>query len=523
TSRAPQWRKIMDEKMKVMVVDDELIIRESLFSYFRKYGHEIETASSGVEALDKLKKAPFHVLFVDIKMPGMDGMELLEKVKDEYPETMVVIITAYGSIESAAKAMRIGASDYLLKPFKPDQLSLTIERISHQRRLISEHNIQKVVMQQEKLASIGRLSAGVAHELNNPLTTILTSAMLIQEEFCPDQSVCMELQIVIGEALRCRKIVRSLLDFARQTEPAKELCDINDIVGECLVLTQKQAAFNDVKLVAELPGDLPLVYVDKGQIQQALINLILNAVEATDPGGKITISTTTFLQRFFSWYGVSAQARKDFRILIVDDEEIARTNLEHILKKEGFHVVTAVNGAEALDLLSRQPYHLMLTDIKMPGMDGVEVLRRARQDYPDLCVVMMTAYATVETAVEAMKIGALDYLLKPFDLDTLVSMVVRIYQDLELSRDLHKDGLMPLDDAVEIRITDTGKGIDPDELDKIFDPFFTTRESGTGLGLAITHGIVTQHGGGIDVKSKMGQGTTFIIRLPVDKGNNNDH
>ncbi|MFC1489556.1 response regulator, partial [Thermodesulfobacteriota bacterium] len=296
-----------------------------------------------------------------------------------------------------------------------------------------------------------------------------------------------------------------------------------DIVGECLVLTQKQAAFNDVNIAHDLSEDVPLISADKGQIQQAMINLILNAVEATDPGGKITISTTTFLQRFFSWYGVSEQTRKDFRILIVDDEEIARTNLEHILKKEGFHVVTAVNGAEALDLLSRQPYHLMLTDIKMPGMDGVEVLRRARQDYPDLCVVMMTAYATVETAVEAMKIGALDYLLKPFDLDTLVSMVVRIYQDLELSRDPHKDGLIPLDDAVEIRITDTGKGIDPDELDKVFDPFFTTKESGTGLGLAITHGIIVQHGGGIDIKSKKGHGTTFIIRLPVDKGNNNDH
>jgi len=133
----------MDEKMSIMVVDDEEIVRESLFHWFKKYGHMVETASSGFEALDKLENYPFQLLFVDIKMPGMDGIELLEKVKTEYPDTIVIIITAYGSIESAVKAMRIGASDYLLKPFKPDQLSLVMERISHQKKLLFEHDYLK--------------------------------------------------------------------------------------------------------------------------------------------------------------------------------------------------------------------------------------------------------------------------------------------------------------------------------------------------------------------------------------------
>ena len=126
-----------------MVVDDEEIVRESLFHWFKKYDHMVETASSGFEALEKLEKHPFHLLFVDIKMPEMDGIELLDKVKGAYPDTLVVIITAYGSIESAVKAMRIGATDYLLKPFKPDQLSLVMERISHQKKLVSEYNYLK--------------------------------------------------------------------------------------------------------------------------------------------------------------------------------------------------------------------------------------------------------------------------------------------------------------------------------------------------------------------------------------------
>ena len=95
----------------------------------------METASSGFEALEKLEKVPFDMMFVDIKMPGMDGIELLGKVKADYPDTIVIIITAYGSIESAIKAMKIGASDYLLKPFKPEQLSLVMEKITQQKKL----------------------------------------------------------------------------------------------------------------------------------------------------------------------------------------------------------------------------------------------------------------------------------------------------------------------------------------------------------------------------------------------------
>ena len=90
----------------------------------------------------------------------------------------------------------------------------------------------------------------------------------------------------------------------------------------------------------------------------------------------------------------------------------------------------AESGAAALDQLAQKSYQLMLLDIKMPGMDGVEVLQKAREDFPDLAVVMMTAYATVETAVEAMKIGALDYLMKPFDPESLIPMVERMYEDL---------------------------------------------------------------------------------------------
>ena len=133
----------MDAKMKIMIVDDEKIVRESFLHWFEKTGHEVETAPSGHVALEKLEQRPFDLMFVDIKMPGMDGIELLEKVKSEYPDTAVVIITAYGSIESSVKAMKLGAADYLLKPFKPDQLTLVMEKINQQNKMTKEYNYLK--------------------------------------------------------------------------------------------------------------------------------------------------------------------------------------------------------------------------------------------------------------------------------------------------------------------------------------------------------------------------------------------
>ncbi len=127
--------------------------------------------------------------------------------------------------------------------------------------------------------------------------------------------------------------------------------------------------------------------------------------------------------------------RKDFRILVVDDELVMRDSLRAWLEEEGFSVDMAASGPEAIMHLSSQAYQLMLADIVMPGMDGVELLQRTKELFPDLGVVMMTAYATVETAVEAMKIGALDYLLKPFDPATIIPMIIKTYQDLEAAKE----------------------------------------------------------------------------------------
>jgi len=114
---------------KILIVDDELIMRESLAGWLERDGHEIDTAASGEEALRKLKDTRFDILLVDIKMEGISGLDVLKQVKENDPDVAVIMITAYGSISTAIEAMKSGAYDYLLKPFDPGELGVVIEKI----------------------------------------------------------------------------------------------------------------------------------------------------------------------------------------------------------------------------------------------------------------------------------------------------------------------------------------------------------------------------------------------------------
>lgn len=173
------------------------------------------------------------------------------------------------------------------------------------------------------------------------------------------------------------------------------------------------------------------------------------------------------------------------KLLIVDDEKIAIKNLEHVLKKEGYEIKTTTNGQNALKLLNRHDFDVVLTDLKMEKVDGMQILKRCKEANPDLEVIMITGYATVETAIEAMKHGAYHYIAKPFKLDEVRKVVREASEKVRLKKENRqlRESLENITDRVRIitqdpqmlRILDTAKDVAPTDCNILI-----TGESGTG-------------------------------------------
>ncbi len=257
-------------------------------------------------------------------------------------------------------------------------LARTLEQ-KVEKRTQELQRAQAQTVRGEKLASVGLLASGVAHELNNPLTGILTFSHLLRRKM-PDSSPDAEdMDLVIRETKRCAAIIKRLLDFAREKQPEKKFNDINQIVEDTVRIVERPAHLRDIGITMDLDRKLPPIWIDADQIKQVIMNMIVNAQHAVEEKGNIAIST-----------------------------------------------------------------------------------RRAAEPRPST-------------------------------------------QSAEP---------VPM---VEISIVDTGCGIPEKNLRRIFDPFFTSKDvgKGTGLGLSVSHGIVEAHGGIIEVQSKVGEGSTFSVFLPL--------
>lgn len=150
---------------------------------------------------------------------------------------------------------------------------------------------QKQMVRAEKLAAVGHMAAGVAHEINNPLTGVITVAYLLKKKFPPDTREGQDLDMIIEEARRCSGIVRGLLDFAREGEISRRPAEPNRLLDRALSLVENQALFHNIKVVRDYQSDLPRFQVDPDRIEQVLLNLVLNAAEVMEGGGTLSLST----------------------------------------------------------------------------------------------------------------------------------------------------------------------------------------------------------------------------------------
>jgi two-component system, NtrC family, sensor kinase len=265
-----------------------------------------------------------------------------------------------GSFNSMTEALKKSQSEQ-------EQWSRTLEQKVEQRTR-ELRRAEAEAARGEKLASVGLLAAGVAHELNSPLTGILTFSTLMRRKMPEGSADAEDLDLVIQETRRCALIIRRLLDFAREKAPEKSFANLNRLIEDTVRIVERPAHVRNIEIRLDLDPDLPPVWADANMIEQVVMNMLVNAEQAIEGRGSITVRT-----------------------------------------------------------------------------------RRARA-------------------------------------------------------------------MAEISIIDTGCGIAQENLKRIFDPFYSSKEvgKGTGLGLSVSHSIVEAHGGTIEVESRVGEGTTFRVRLPLE-------
>jgi two-component system NtrC family sensor kinase len=163
------------------------------------------------------------------------------------------------------------------------------EKVDERTRQLRQAELE--TMKSEKLAAVGLLAAGIAHELNNPLTGVLTFSHLLRQKMPDGSADAEDLDLVIRETKRCASIIRRLLDFARQKTPEKKYHDLNRIVEETAHFIERPAHLNDTQTTLDLEPELPPVWIDQDQVKQVVMNMLVNAQHATESGGSITVRT----------------------------------------------------------------------------------------------------------------------------------------------------------------------------------------------------------------------------------------
>lgn len=276
---------------KILVIDDEEIARVSCRRVLAREGMQVTLASSGREGLEKLLCEPFDLVLVDLKMPEMDGVEVVRRIRDIDSSIVTVLITGYATIESAVAAVKEGAYDYLPKPFTPEELLIVVHRGLEKRRL----DLESRALREEKEAMERNFVTMVTHQLRSPLAAILQYFEVLLGGIGGDLTEAQ------GEMLsRAKERLESLMqlindwldmsrlsegDIVRRLQPTR----LADCVEAALKGLDWAAKEKGVALEVQIPSDLAPVMADADSLREALSNLVANAIKYNRVGGRVSI------------------------------------------------------------------------------------------------------------------------------------------------------------------------------------------------------------------------------------------
>ena len=287
----PYLYNMKTENAKILIIDDEQYICDSCRQVFVKDGYQVDIANDGISGLRKIRELKPHLVFVDLKMPGMSGMEVLEEIKKIDPTIVSVVITGYATIESAVEAMKREAYDFLPKPFNPDELRLVTGRALKRRKLILETNR----IREEKDRMKENFISMVSHQLRTPLVAVqqyfevILGGMVgaVSEE---QKKMLNRSKIRIDELI---KLIKEWLDFAKidANKLVSELkpTDLIPILSRIPDTLQSLAKQNNVNVKMNIPKNLAFISGNVNTLEQVFLNLVENGIRYNIDGGNVII------------------------------------------------------------------------------------------------------------------------------------------------------------------------------------------------------------------------------------------
>lgn len=308
----------MTEKIDILLVDDENDFRQILAKRLKRRGICVREADRGEKALQILTESPVDVVILDVKMPGIDGIECLRRIKETHDLTEVIMLTGHADIQGGVEGIKSGAFDYLSKPVELEHLIRKIKQAFHKiQRILAEkeaHAFKEQVKQQmvvaERLVALGTMASGVAHEINNPLAVIQDSAGWLQQILEKPEMQSLPRREDFKKGLdrintavkRAGKITQQLLQAVKTqtTEMADPstfvVVNLKKLSEEAITLVGPEAGLKNIAIQLKVSEPDPVAWTDPLQLLQVLLNLLSNSIQATNEGGQVMIRLETSLE-----------------------------------------------------------------------------------------------------------------------------------------------------------------------------------------------------------------------------------
>lgn len=484
----------------VLVVDDEVSVREGCRRILSRKGYQVETAAGGEEGLAKAKEHCFDLILIDIKMPDMDGVELLQAVRNLSPDTVYIIITGYATLELAVRTTKLGAYDFVTKPFTPDELLALVERALEVRRLTLEakrlaeerdRRLLEIATEKSRLRTIINCLADGVLVINRERQLVLYNPAILTllnlkeapqlgqafEQYLPDPEMATLLaECLSSPDLKYSKVAREFsLDPEGKTVVMANVAAIKDendeILGAVLVL-------RDITQLKELD-----------RMKAQFITMVAHELRAP------------------------LAAIKGYLDLILGDTVQDPAQVRHMLER-------CNERGEALLALIQDL-------LEVSRLEAGRIFRRIEPVPLNEILEMTLELVSPQAQARRIRISSkLSSELPLLQADR--EEMIRLFSNLLTNAVKYnrEEGKVWVEAKVEgpyvrIDISDTGVGIPKEALPKLFREFFRLRTpetkyvTGTGLGLSIVKKIVDAHGGRVEVISELGKGSTFTVYLPI--------